>query len=157
MSNEINITGMDKAELLAALYNNSKPLGLGFLQADPNPMTRDEAAEIIREQGLYFDYLKGRVMKINLEGDVLNPRGYDRDNGQGSVATVVSNLKNGMEIQPETSKAFGKGLEEFLANARPTTMGDNGMDLGVDKELREALERARKKFSGPKDNEGGPV
>jgi len=31
-------------------------------------MTKEEAAQIIREEGLDFDYLKGRVMKINLEG-----------------------------------------------------------------------------------------
>ncbi len=114
MSDTINIAGMDKAELLAALYNNSQPLGLGFLQADANPMTRDEAAEIIRDQGLYFDYLKGRVMKINLEGDELNPWGYDRDNGQGSVASVIENLKNGLEIQPKTANTFAKGLDDFL-------------------------------------------
>ena len=27
----VDIKGLNKAEVLAALYNNSKPLGLGFL------------------------------------------------------------------------------------------------------------------------------
>ena len=150
MTDGIDIKGMDKAELLAGLYNNSKPLGLGFLQADPNPMTKEEAAEIIREEGLGFDYLKGRVMKINLEGDTLNPWGYDRDNGAGSVATVVQNLKNGVAVQPETSTRFGKGLDDFLASAQPSRRTSSGFELGVDYELKQALELARSKFGGPK-------
>ena len=157
MSDTINIAGMDKAELLAALYKNSQPLGLGFLQADANPMTRDEAAEIMRDQGLYFDYLKGRVMKINLEGDELNPWGYDRDNGQGSVASVIENLKNGLEIQPKTANTFAKGLDDFLKSAQPTHTEGNTMNLGIDEELRDALENARGKFGGPKGNDGGPA
>lgn len=31
----INIKGLNKAKVLAALYNASKPLGLGILQYDP--------------------------------------------------------------------------------------------------------------------------
>jgi hypothetical protein len=31
----IDISKLDKAAVLAALYNNSKPQGLGFLQATP--------------------------------------------------------------------------------------------------------------------------
>ena len=39
MSNELDIKGIDKAELLAGLYNRSKPLGLGFLQASAGDVT----------------------------------------------------------------------------------------------------------------------
>ena len=71
--------------MLAALYNASKPQGMGFVHYDPKPMTRQEA-EALLEQGTYFDYLKGRVMKVKLSGDELNEWGYDRDNGQGAAA-----------------------------------------------------------------------
>ena len=43
----MNIAGKSKAAILAALYNASKPLGLGFMHYDPTPMTETEAEEII--------------------------------------------------------------------------------------------------------------
>ena len=39
----ISIVGLDKAEVLAALYNAAVPLGLGFLHYDKRPMTAQEA------------------------------------------------------------------------------------------------------------------
>ena len=39
----IQLSGLNKADVLAALYNASKPQGMGFLQYDPKPMTRAEA------------------------------------------------------------------------------------------------------------------
>lgn len=80
----------DKARALKALYNASKPLGLGALQFDPNPMTDAEAKQIIDSGQTYFDYLKGRVMKVNLEGDLLDPRLFDRDNGQGAAENALN-------------------------------------------------------------------
>ena len=40
----IDISGLDKADVLAALYNAAQPRGLGHLQFDPEPMTREKAA-----------------------------------------------------------------------------------------------------------------
>lgn len=80
----------DKARALKALYNASKPLGLGALQFDPNPMTDAEAKQIIDSGQTYFDYLKGRVMKVNLEGDSFDPRLFDRDNGQGAAENALN-------------------------------------------------------------------
>ncbi|OGT43834.1 MAG: hypothetical protein A3F42_08125 [Gammaproteobacteria bacterium RIFCSPHIGHO2_12_FULL_37_34] len=95
---KINIQGLDKAKLLQALFNNSKPLGLGFFDKDSNKeMTYTEAQQIVAE-GMDFDYLNGRVMKIDLSGDELDPCGYDCENGQGSVLKVVTALKNGVEV-----------------------------------------------------------
>lgn len=87
----INLIGKNKAKVLAALYNNSQPLGLGFLQYDPTPMTETEAAQLLA-QTTYFDYLKGRVMKVDLSGDTLNPWGYDRDNGQGAAERAINSI-----------------------------------------------------------------
>jgi hypothetical protein len=80
-----------KPAVLAALYNNSKPLGMGILHFDPKPMTESEAEALLSQQQ-YFDYLKGRVMKVDFEGDTLDPRLYDRDNGQGAAERVVNSL-----------------------------------------------------------------
>lgn len=88
----INISGISKAKILAALYNASKPQGMGIRHYDPKPMTEQEADELLKEQ-TYFDYLKGRVMKIELGTIELNPWGYDRDNGEGATARIVDSLR----------------------------------------------------------------
>lgn len=62
----IDIQGLDRADLLAALYNASKPQGMGFIHFNPAPMTRLEAAALL-DHGHHFDYLRGRVMKITLK------------------------------------------------------------------------------------------
>ena len=88
----LNISGINKADLLAALYNNSRTQGMGFLSAKPGNMTRDEAAELLKETQ-HFDYLHGRVMKVNLSKDEFDPWLYDRDLGQGAAQRVVEALK----------------------------------------------------------------
>ena len=89
----VDIKGLDKAEVLAALYNHSKPQGLGFLQFDPKPMSIDEAEEILK-QTTDFDYLKGRVMKINLSSDDgFEEWLYNRDNGDGAAQRVINELR----------------------------------------------------------------
>ena len=95
--NTVNIKGLKHSAVLAALYNGSKPLGMGFLQYDPRPMTEEEAEQILSKQ-LSFDYLKGRVMKISfasprLEGDELHIDLYDRDNGDGTARRIINNLR----------------------------------------------------------------
>ena len=90
----ISLEGLNKADVLAALYNGSRPLGMGFLHCDPTPMAREEAQEILNEDRRpYFDYLKGRVMKIDLSGDELNPYLYDRDNGNGAAFLIIQSLR----------------------------------------------------------------
>lgn len=87
----INIQDKDKAQVLSTLYNNSKPLGMGFLHYDSTPMTVEEARELLNEQ-TYFDYLKGRVMKVELGGDSFDSWGYDRDNGEGSAERALKDI-----------------------------------------------------------------
>ncbi len=83
----------NKAEVLAALYNNAKAQGLGFLQAESGDMTKDEAAKILEEShDKYFDYLKGRVMKISLAKDEVETWLYNRDNGNGAAERVIGVL-----------------------------------------------------------------
>lgn len=88
---KLDISKVSKARLLAALYNNSKPLGLGFLHYTPEHMTEEQAAELLQNQ-TYFDYLKGRVMKVDLSGDELYPGGYDMDNGDGACEKILRSI-----------------------------------------------------------------
>lgn len=103
----IDISGLDKADILRVLYNNSRPMGLGFLQATEGDLTEQEAQEYINrdvladndfgqygDDELYFDYVRGRPLKINLTGDEFDPWGYDRDNGgDGTAARLIDTLR----------------------------------------------------------------
>lgn len=99
MSEEIDIKGLDKGDVLAALYNASQPLGMGFLHYDPAEMTADEGRSLVADQlkrtaefgqaRAYFDYLKGRVMKVEVSLDTLHPGGFDRDNGEGAARRAL--------------------------------------------------------------------
>jgi hypothetical protein len=94
----MNIAGLSKAKVLAALYNASKPQGLGFLHYDPRLITEAEAQALLDEGQTYFDYVHGRVMKVSLSGDELSTRLYNRDNGENAAETVIANLKAGEEV-----------------------------------------------------------
>jgi len=85
----INIKGLFKARVLVALYNRSHTQGMGFLDPDANKLlTIAEAEELLKHQ-TYFDYLRGRVMKVGLKGDYLDPTLYDRDLGQGAAEFAI--------------------------------------------------------------------
>lgn len=89
----VDISNKDKAEVLAALYNNSHPHGMGFIHYNPEPMTIEQARELLKHT-TYFDYLAGRVMKINLESNIVRTWGYNRDNGNGAAERVISQCHN---------------------------------------------------------------
>lgn len=99
--NEIDITGLSKAAVLASLFNSSRQQGMGFLNTSgANHMSDAEAQREIdsrtTERGgfrSYFDYLRGRVMKVDIGGDTLDPYLYDRDNGSGTAARVIAELR----------------------------------------------------------------
>jgi hypothetical protein len=90
----INIEGLKKAEVLKILYNNFRPLGMGFFHAENKDMTTEEASKILESQ-TDFDYLKGRVMKIDLSSDKeFEEWLYDRDNGKGSAERCINSLRS---------------------------------------------------------------
>lgn len=90
----INISGLPKGKVLAAPYNNQKVQGMGVFQAVEGQMTEQEADELLK-QTTYFDYLHGKVMKINLsKDDEFDGRLYDRDLGEGAAERVVNSIRN---------------------------------------------------------------
>lgn len=90
----ISIKGLNKATVLAALYNAAKVQGNGVLRYDAKPMSTKEAQQILDANPNHsFDYLKGRVMKINLSGDELDTRLYNRDNGENAAERVINILR----------------------------------------------------------------
>ena len=92
----VDISGLDPAAVLAALYNASQQQGLGFLNPHGRqPMTvEDAAAALAVTPHRYFDYLHGRVMKVELTGVQIDVRLYDRDNGEGAGAAAIARLRH---------------------------------------------------------------
>lgn len=110
MSN-VDISGLDKAEVLLALVNSAKMRGRGFAgsfsQMIPSllpPMDIAFTREIMLaaerrvacgekpRHAFYFDYIEGLPIKVDLSGDSFNPRLYDRDNGEGAAERAIAKL-----------------------------------------------------------------
>lgn len=89
----VNIEGKSKAKVLKALYDHSHVQGLGFLQAVPDSFVTVEHCEELLKQNTYFDYMYGRVLKVDLSGDEFNERLYDRDCGEGAAQRAVDTVK----------------------------------------------------------------
>lgn len=87
----IEISKLNKAEVLAALYNNSRVQGMGSLQARDGQMTKEDA-ELLLKETFSFDYLHGKIMKVNLEDDDFDEWLYDRDNGEGAALNAIKHL-----------------------------------------------------------------
>lgn len=95
MSDTIDISGLDKAEVLAALFNGGRQQGMGTLDTTGRQsMSIDDARQYTSatDHAQYYDYLRGRVMKVDLSGDELDPRLYDRDNGSGAALRALEPL-----------------------------------------------------------------
>lgn len=91
----IDISGIDRAELLAALYNGTSALGFGKMHDLGRDMTVEEARDILaKTEGAFnFDYLLGRPLKMWIEDDKLfRPDLYDRDSKR-RCAEIVQELR----------------------------------------------------------------
>ena len=90
---KVSIAGLDKASVLMALFNNSKPQGLSFKAPRAMENMSIERAKQYTEKTLDFDYVDGRVIKTNISGDVADTWLYDRDNGNNAGLTAIESLK----------------------------------------------------------------
>lgn len=89
----ISIKGLDKAAVLAELYNSSRVQGLGCLNAKPGRMSVREARLLIDDGFYFFDYLYGKVMKVDISGDEFDERLYDRDIGDGAAFKAIARVR----------------------------------------------------------------
>lgn len=85
----MDILNLSKPKILAALFNNAKPLGLGFMHFQPSHVMDETEAEQLLKTQSYFDYHEGRVMKVRLDGDTLNTELYNRDNGADAAENAI--------------------------------------------------------------------
>lgn len=98
MDDKIDVSAIAPEKLLAGLYNSARQQGMGFLNpAGAQPMTEEDARRYLEantyKERTYVDYLQGRVMKVEINGQTLDSALYDRDNGTGAAARVVKSLK----------------------------------------------------------------
>lgn len=89
----MNIEGLNKAEVLVALYNKAHVQGLGMLHAIPGDMPIEEANALLESGQTYFDYVHGRVMKIDLSSNEVNTHLYNRDNGPEAAEAAIEHLR----------------------------------------------------------------
>jgi len=99
---KIDIAGMSKAEALCRLWNgepNSTHHGrfTTALQLLQKPMSIEAAERWVSEGSLYFDYVEGRALKVDLSGDVLDARLYDRDRSPGAASRALGRPPLGEE------------------------------------------------------------
>ena len=62
---------------------------------DPTRIFGDMPTIPARENSsrIYFDYLYGRCLKVDIGGDEMKADLFDRDHGQGALAGVIESLR----------------------------------------------------------------
>lgn len=91
--NMVDISNKDKAEVVVSLYNNSHPQGIGFLHSTNKPITIEMAREFL-DESTHFNYLAGRVMKVDLSTNIVYTGHYNRFNGDGAAERAISQCHN---------------------------------------------------------------
>lgn len=149
---KVLIKNIDKAMVLMALYNASKMQGASFIGGNGSPMDKEQADKLIKDN-TDFDYLNGKVMKINLGGDILELWLYDRDNGEGAGLRAIQGVypdvvemtqadMDKLQAEGRTKRDETKTTTIELAKVEPKSLEEelaliDGMGFGVVKTLRE--------------------
>ena len=70
--------------------------------AEEGTVTVESCAELL-EKYTQFDYLHGRVLKVDLSGDEFDERLYDRDCGEGAAQRAVDSVRAEKESGKNTA------------------------------------------------------
>ena len=119
----VNIKGLDKAEVLHALWRHSHAQGMSFLGLTPEGFTLEKARALIKERQeknarLYFDYVEGHVIKCDLSEDSFDEFLYDRDCGAGAAEAAIDELRRFTTIKENVTKTATKIDFENMLQAR---------------------------------------
>ena len=88
----IDIQGLDKAELLAKLYNDSQHIGIDG--ASHERMSVEDAQNIIDDHGLVFQTVGGRAIHIDLSGDTIEDTSlYNQMNGYAAAESAIDAVR----------------------------------------------------------------
>lgn len=170
----MDISGLSKEEVFAALYNAAISRGLGFLHYDPKPISAEEAEEIMTffgddnrrifgslgpeyNDGLCFDYVYGRVLKVDLTFDDVAVYAYNEANGEGVAERAIWHLRTTGEvvcpaiIEIQNSEILKEALEVLDDIDRSVRVkilnGEYDEDSAAHfRELRDAVKKAISKL-----------
>jgi hypothetical protein len=124
----IDIKGIDKAKLLAALVNGTSPQGLGWLHANGR-YTEEQAKQVIESYGdrrLCFDYVGGRPIKSDITGDEF---GWGRGCTEGGpmIITIVARIegREDSELAVEIAQLQTNGKRSFVARRTDMPVGQS--------------------------------
>jgi len=92
MAEGICFDDLEKANVLAALYNAAKPAFKQMSSYDPSPMTYKEAKQLTFSHS-HFSHIKGRILLIIFIENSFNPKLYDKNNGEGAALKVIESLR----------------------------------------------------------------
>lgn len=92
MSDAVDISGIDKVQLLRALWEKSSPALFFKSGLIPAPVFDETLA--LEVASTKIDYFCGRCIKSDLSGDLVSPRLYDRDTHPGAFAEIVASLRS---------------------------------------------------------------
>jgi len=112
MLQQVDLKGMDKAVVLAALYNASVPQGFRLAHYNPKPMTVEEARELLKKE-TWFDCINGRDMMVDFSGDTLSTRIYNCDHGPGAAEKVINEAIQSQDVNnSEIQKMHREALRQ---------------------------------------------
>ncbi len=89
----MDVSDLNKARVLAALYNTAKQQGAGFLNFESTPMTEERAKKLLESGKTCYDYLNGRMLKIDLAQDEIDTRVYNQVNGFNAAENSIERLR----------------------------------------------------------------
>lgn len=91
LSNECDITDLDKVELLRQLWLNMNVASFFTISGrEPPPFDKQLAKLAVLR---YIDYFLGRCIKTDLSLNVVNTRLYNRDAGDGKFEAIVAEMR----------------------------------------------------------------
>lgn len=149
----VDISGLNKAEVLKTLWDNSKSLGMSVLgmshefrmwyqlemiaggKGDKIPLEFAEKG-IQSNPTLHFDYFEGRVIKCDISGDTFDSTLYDRDNGEGSAQAAIDKLCIRYGISYEFPRTYNTEiLREYIHCSYRCDMSHQEMKKNIAYEL----------------------
>lgn len=94
---QVDIAGMPKGIVLAALFNSSPALTFSRRRIDGlwagDPIGPGQGEELYREMGPRFEFLGGRLLQVDLSGDSFDPVRYDGCLGRGAAEAAIRPLR----------------------------------------------------------------
>ena len=103
----VSIKDIPKVDVLMALWKASRMQGMSFIAyLQTGDLTRKAAEEYIElarrtnpdgTESIYFDYLNGKVIKVDIGQDEFDPRLYDRDNGENAAQRAIDGIQKSQD------------------------------------------------------------